>query len=118
MTPEGFDNNNNKKSPLLYLTTVISRKRLSMTGTTHCISGITLRQTNCIACVPEADVGECLPQKTEKTKKAKSRQTRVATLEYSLPVYVPPKRKGPAAPVHPVDTSTEQWQDITVSCIT
>ena len=94
-------------SPLLYLTTVISRKKLSGTGTTHCTSGITLQwQTNSDACVPEADVGECLPQKTEKTRKAKSRQTRVATLEYSLPVYVTPKRKGPAAPVHPVDTST------------
>ena len=58
------------------------------------------------------------PQKTEKTRKAKSRQTRVATPEYSLPVYVPPKWKGPAAPVHPIDTSTEQWQDIKVSCIT
>ena len=55
---------------------------------------------------------------TEKTRNAKSRQTRVATLEYNLPVSVPPKRKGPAAPVHPVDTSTEQWQDIKVSCIT
>ena len=117
LTPEGFDKKAN--SPLLYLTTVISRKKLSVTGTTHCTSGITLqRQTNCDACGPEANVGECLPQKTEKTRKAKSRQTRVATLEYSLPVYVPPKRKGPAAPVHPVDTSTEQWQDIKASCIT
>ena len=57
-------------------------------------------------------------KKPEKTRKAKSRQTRVATLEYSLPVYVLPKRKGPAAPEHPVDTSTEQWQDVKVSCMT
>ena len=56
-------------SPLLYLTTVISRKKLSVTGTTHCTSGITLqRQTNCDACVPEADVGECLPKTKNKTK--------------------------------------------------
>ena len=53
------------------------------------------RQTKCDACVPEAEVGECSPQTNEKTRKA-----------------------GAAAPVHPVDTSTEQWQDIKVSCIT
>ena len=57
-------------------------------------------------------------KKPEKTQKAKLRQNRVATPEYSLPVYVPPKRKGLAAPMHPVATSTERWQDIKVSCIT
>ena len=117
LTPEGFDKKTNL--PLLYLTTMISSKKLSGTFTTHCTSGIAIqRQTNCYACIPEADVGECLPPKTEKTREAKSRQTRVTTLEYSPPVYVPPERKGPAAPVHPVDTSTEQWQDIKASCIT
>ena len=70
LTPESFDKKAN--SPLLYLTTVISRKELSVAVTTHCTSGITLqRQTNCEACVPETDVGECLPKKTREDKKGK-----------------------------------------------
>ena len=91
LTPEDFDKIQIHHSCIWQL---ISRKKLSGTGTIQCSSGIIIQQqTDCDACVPDADVGECLPQTTEKTRKAKSRQTRTATLSKVYQCMLHPREK-------------------------